>query len=174
MDLFLKIDGIAGESTDKAHRGELDASAFSWGEHVQVVPTGGAGGGAGVGKVTIGDLQVVLPTSLASPLLMVSCASGRHHATAKLTVRRDGKVEDLLVIKLQDVMITSYRAGVNESDTIATDQISLAFQKIEMTVTSIGPKGGPGQSVRAGWDVDANVPTTAPIVATPRGRGRSR
>lgn len=32
VDFFLKIDGIKGESTDKAHKGEIEIESFSWGE----------------------------------------------------------------------------------------------------------------------------------------------
>ena len=31
FDAFLKIEGIEGESTDKAHPGEIEISSFSWG-----------------------------------------------------------------------------------------------------------------------------------------------
>ena len=38
---FLKIDGIAGESTDVAHKDEIDVLSWSWG----VAQTGGGGSG---------------------------------------------------------------------------------------------------------------------------------
>jgi type VI secretion system secreted protein Hcp len=31
VDFFLKLDGIPGESKDKAHKGEIDVLAWSWG-----------------------------------------------------------------------------------------------------------------------------------------------
>jgi Hemolysin-coregulated protein (uncharacterized) len=31
-DYFLKIDGVAGESVDARHKGEIELEAFSWGE----------------------------------------------------------------------------------------------------------------------------------------------
>jgi hypothetical protein len=30
-DMFLKLTGIKGESTDKTHRGEIDVLSWSWG-----------------------------------------------------------------------------------------------------------------------------------------------
>jgi type VI secretion system secreted protein Hcp len=32
VDLFLKIDGIQGESTDASHTDETDILSYSWGE----------------------------------------------------------------------------------------------------------------------------------------------
>lgn len=31
VDMFLKIDGIKGESQDKKHKDEIDLSSWSWG-----------------------------------------------------------------------------------------------------------------------------------------------
>ena len=31
VDMFLKIDGIDGDSTDKKHKGEIELLSFSWG-----------------------------------------------------------------------------------------------------------------------------------------------
>jgi type VI secretion system secreted protein Hcp len=30
VDVFLKVDGINGESTDSRHRGEIDVLSWSW------------------------------------------------------------------------------------------------------------------------------------------------
>jgi type VI secretion system secreted protein Hcp len=32
VDMFLKIDGIPGESTDASHRDEIDLLSYTWGE----------------------------------------------------------------------------------------------------------------------------------------------
>ena len=172
VDLFLEIDGIAGESTDKAHAGAIDALAFSWAEHVQV---SSGGGGSGAGKASIGDLQVVMRTSIASPLLFLSCASSKHHVTAKLSARRRGKRagKDFLVITLHDVLVTSYRVGANESgeDDTPTDQVSLGFRRVEFEVSAESPQGGAGKVVKTGWDVAANKPLTP---TAPAATGRKR
>ena len=31
LDMFLKLDGIAGESTNKGHKDEIEVLSFSWG-----------------------------------------------------------------------------------------------------------------------------------------------
>ena len=80
LDIFLKLDGIKGESTDTQHREEIDVASFSWGLSQQ--RTMGTGGGSGAGKADFRDLQVITNVSQASPQLLLACAAGRHIQTA--------------------------------------------------------------------------------------------
>ena len=43
VDFFLKIEGIEGESEDRAHKGEIEILSWSWG----VTNAGTSGGGGG-------------------------------------------------------------------------------------------------------------------------------
>jgi hypothetical protein len=45
VDLFLKLAGIDGESTDAKHKGEIDVLAWSWGLSQDRGPAPPAGGG---------------------------------------------------------------------------------------------------------------------------------
>src|SRR5918992_6143919 len=89
IDYFLKIDGIAGESPDSKHKGEIDVESWSWGE-THAAPPGPVGGGSGAGKVQMHDLHVTANMSKASPQLMLACASGTQLKSAVLTGRRAG------------------------------------------------------------------------------------
>ena len=53
-DTFLKIEGVKGEVVDKAHQGEIDVLAWSWGGSQAGTTHRGAGGRAG--KASIQDL----------------------------------------------------------------------------------------------------------------------
>jgi len=76
VDIFIKIDGIPGESTDRDHRDEIEASSYSWGE----TNTGAHAfaGGGGAGRVSMQDLHFTTTVSKASPSLMLHCATGQH------------------------------------------------------------------------------------------------
>jgi type VI secretion system secreted protein Hcp len=152
---FLKLDGIAGESNDAKHPGEIELESFSWGE-TQVV-SGGGGGGGGAGKVQVKDLHVVMTESKASPLLFLACASGQHLKQAVLTGRKAGKAPmEFLVIKLTDVLVSSYDTGGGTA-LPPNDQVSLNFAKIEVSFAGQKPDGSPDVPVKAGWDVKRNV-----------------
>jgi type VI secretion system secreted protein Hcp len=157
VDYFLKIDGIPGESVDAKHRGEIEVGAWSWGETASV--STGPGGGGGAGRVAIQDLNFTSRVSKASPLLMLSCASGKHIKSAVLTARRGGKAQtDFLTIKLRDVLLSSYQTAAGGGDESGPlDSVSLNFSQIEVEYRETKPDGSFGTPVKFGWDIKKNV-----------------
>jgi type VI secretion system secreted protein Hcp len=130
FDAFLKIDGIDGESTDKAHQGEIEIDSFSWGE---TNPSTGGGGG-GSGKAVAQDFHFTSQVSKASPLLMLACATGRHFNKAVLTCRKAGF--EFMKIRIDDVLVSSYQTdGHSGEDARPEDSFALAFQKIDFLYT---------------------------------------
>src|SRR5262245_52436782 len=108
VDMFLKLDGIKGESTDDKHKDEIQIESFSWG--LAVARRAAAGGGGGAGKASFQDFSFVARTNASSPLLALACATGEHLKEAILSARKAGGTQqDYLVIKLQDVLISSYQ-----------------------------------------------------------------
>jgi type VI secretion system secreted protein Hcp len=150
---FLKLDGIDGESTDVAHKGEIDVEAWSWG----VTNSGSVspGGGGGAGKASFQDFHFVTKLSKASPKLFLACAAGTHIKEANLTgVREVGKAKGgaFVKLKLGDVQLTSVQQGDSEGD-VPSEQFSLNFAKVEMSYFPQGAKGKLGPPVTAGWDL---------------------
>ena len=86
MDMFIKIGELKGESRDKAHGGEIDVLAWSWG--MSNSGTAHAGTGAGAGKVNVQDLSFTKWIDKSSPDLMLAACNGKHFPTAILTVPR--------------------------------------------------------------------------------------
>src|SRR6266566_2067063 len=154
VDLFLKIDGIQGESRDAKHKGEIDLESFSWGE---TASTGAqAGGGGGAGKVHMEDLHVVMKLNKASPLLFLACATGQHLKQAILTARKAGKAQlEFLVFKFTDLLVSSYQTG-GSADLEPTDHVSFNFSRIELEYRPQKPDGSLDTPVKSGWDVKAN------------------
>src|SRR5260221_12877447 len=108
MDMFLKIAGIAGESRDKKHGGEIDVLSWAWG----IANSGSAqtGGGAGSGKCSVHDFSFTMYISKASPGLALCCCNGKHIAGATLTVRQAGENPlEYLIVKFTDAIVTSYQ-----------------------------------------------------------------
>src|SRR5918995_4005319 len=99
VDYFLKIDGIEGESADKAHAKEIELLSFSWG--LSQAGAGAHGGGGGAGKAAFQDFVFVARVSKASPKLFLTCASGQHVKSVVLSCRRSGGAQlEFLKIKL--------------------------------------------------------------------------
>jgi type VI secretion system secreted protein Hcp len=147
VDMFLKIDGIKGESTDAKHPGEIVIESFSWGEASEAAEGRG-------GKVEMQDFHFTMPINLASPLLAFRCADGKQIETALLTCRKASTQNQLeyLKIKFDDIVISSYQTGGSQADVVPLDAFSLFFMKIELTYTSQSPDGKAGPSTTFVWD----------------------
>lgn len=154
-DMFLKIEGIKGESPDSKHKGEISIESFSFGVHQ--TGTSASGGGGGAGKASFEDIHVTKKADVASPLLMEACASGKHIKSALLTVRKaGGKQEDFYKIKLTDLLVTSHQNTGHGADT-PLEQISLNFAKIEFEYYPQKSDGSLDGVSKAGWDIKGNV-----------------
>ena len=156
IDYFLEIDGVAGESSDAKHKGEIDVDSWSWGmSHASAA--GGPGGG-GAGKVNVHDLNFVTTLTKASPKLLEACASGTHFKQAVLTARKaGGEPFEFFTMTLSDLLVTSYQtAGSAHTDVRPMDQVSLNFSKIVVEYKEQKADGSLGASTKAGWDVKAN------------------
>lgn len=161
VDYFLVIDGIKGETKDSkmASKGAIDVDSWSWGETQSGSHSSGGGGGAG--KVVMQDMHFVAKMSAASPLMALACADGRHIKEATLTCRKAGKQQqEFFVIKLNDILVSSYQTGGNgSSEIIPMDQFALNFSKIEWAYAAQKPDGTLESPKKYGYDVKANKQT---------------
>ncbi len=155
-DIFLKLEGIEGESEDSKHKNEMQIETVSWG--VSNATSFSQGGGGGVGKAHHQDVHVTRKVDKASPKLFLACSSGEHIKSAVLTFRKAGKdQQEYLKVTLSDVMISSvsfqdHAAGGD----LAHESITLAYSKIEKEYKPQKPDGTLGGAISAGWDIKAN------------------
>ena len=160
-DIFLKIGDIKGESLDSKHKDEIDVMSFSWGVTQTGTGAFGGGGGAGAGKAQFNDFHFSSKTNKASPKLFLACASGEHIKDATLSVRRgseSGQSQgDYLIIKMNDVLISSYQTGGSAQEDRPTDQVSMNFAKIEFTYKPQKADGSLDAGITAGWDLKNHV-----------------
>lgn len=156
VDMFLKVDGVDGESVDSGHKGEMDILAWSWG--AQQSGTMHTGGGGGSGKVSMQDLSVTKYVDLATPVLWLHCASGKHIPKAMLTVRKAGENPlEYLVINMEDVLISSVSTGGSGGEDRLTENVSFNFAKVKFEYTSQKKDGTKDKTKPFGWDIEANV-----------------
>lgn len=157
VDMFLKIDGIPGESTDASHKDEIDIFSYTWGESQPETAAAGPGG-LSTGKSTMQDFHFVMRVNKASPKLFLACANGARIKNALLTVRRSGgNPVEFLKWTLTDVAVASYQTAASvASGEAPTDQVSLRFTKIEMEYTPVKPDGSLGAPIKEGWDLAMN------------------
>ena len=159
--LFLKIDGlpgettIKGESTDKtiprSDAGYLKIDSFSLGAH-GASNIGSQSSGAGAGKATFESFTITKQIDSASPKLFQAAATGQHFPDATLffTHKVKGGQQNYLEIKLFNLGISSIQDGTSPSGT-PEEQVTFNFLKIEETY--LQNKGAP---VTVGWNLVTN------------------
>jgi type VI secretion system secreted protein Hcp len=156
VDMFLKLDGIKGESVDSKHKDEIAVLAWSWG----MSNSGSAhlGGGAGSGKVNVQDLSLTKYIDVSTPDLMLSCCNGKHIAKAQLTVRKAGETAlEYMIIKFEDLLVASVSTGGSGGEDRLTEHVSLNFAKVNVEYTQQDQKGGAGAKPKMGWDIPGNA-----------------
>src|SRR5258708_29889722 len=158
VDMFLKIDGIPGESTDAKFDKQLVLESFSWGETNTSAHIGSAGGAA-AGKVSMQDFHFTARSSIASPKLMLACASGQHIKDAVMSVRKAGEQKEgsavFLTYSFQGVVITSVQQAGDTND-LPADSVSFAFQKIDAMFKQQTAAGGGGSTAQLPWGPQAH------------------
>ncbi|MBA3312916.1 MAG: type VI secretion system tube protein Hcp [Planctomycetota bacterium] len=156
VDMFIKIDGIDGESKDSKHEGEIDVLAWSWGVSQSGTMHGAGGGGAG--KANYQDLSFTMWKEKAAAALLFHCASGKHIKEATLVVRKAGEDPlEYLKIKMSDILVSSVSAGGSGGEDRLTMNVSLNFAKIEYEYQEQNAKGkAEGGPKKFGWDIKKN------------------
>lgn len=158
VQMFLKLAGVEGESTDAKHKGEIDVLAWSWG--LSQEGSSSTGGGGGAGRVKVENISIQKLIDLASPLLLSFSATGKHISDGTLTTRKAGKgAAEFLLFKMTDVIVTSVNVAVSKDGAQPTaESISLSFRKVEFDYRPTKPDGSLGPEKSFKWDVTAAKP----------------
>jgi type VI secretion system secreted protein Hcp len=158
LEMFLKLTGIAGESLDAKHKGEIDVLAWSWGLSQEVASAAGAG--AGAGRVKIDNISIQKWVDIASPLLISFETTGKHITDGTLSTRKAGTAgkagSDFLLFKMTDVIVTSVNVAASADTDRPTESITLSFGKFEFDYQPTKADGSLGHAGSVGWDVVTN------------------
>jgi type VI secretion system secreted protein Hcp len=141
--IFLKLDGIPGESTDDKHKGQIDLEAFAFVKH-----SAGGASGSSRGGSSLFRLDKVYDAS--SPKLLHAATRGQLIKSAEVSFDRSDSSAggDFLTYKLSDVRISSYEQGGKDPDDKVLgsleEEIGLTaahYQVIERTTNGNGDRG---------------------------------
>jgi type VI secretion system secreted protein Hcp len=156
VDMFMKLEGITGESADSKHSGEIDVLAWSWG----ISNSGSAhvGGGAGAGKANFQDLSFTKYVDLATTPLMLAVANGKHVSKATLVVRKAGETPlEYITITMTECLISSVSTGGSGGEDRLTENVSLNFAKVEVAYKEQSKTGGAAGTGDFKWDIVGNA-----------------
>ncbi|MGS1075158.1 Hcp family type VI secretion system effector [Burkholderia glumae] len=156
QDIFLKLNGIDGESEDASHKNEIDVLSWSWNVSQQSNMHVGSGGGAG--RATVDDLTFEHFIYRSTPNLTQYCLTGKHIDEARLVVRKaGGNPLEYLKLTMNDVLVTSvHPSGVSESESRPREVVSLSFSRMKQEYVVQNAQGGSGGAITATFDIKKN------------------
>lgn len=170
VEIFLKLDGIDGESTVKGHEKEIAVLSYEQAVDVTVIHSLG-GGDASAGKANFSDVRFRKNVDAASIPMLLACASGQQVKEARFTFRRGAGGFDFYKVTLEDVLVThiAQRAGTGAQYPLSfealntgapsdgfLDEVTLNFSRIRWEHRAQRPDGTVGTTTSGGWDVTAN------------------
>jgi type VI secretion system secreted protein Hcp len=155
VDMFIKIEGVEGESSDDKHKKEIDVMSWSWGASQS--GTSHMGGGGGSGKVSVQDFSFTKYIDASSHALLLACCNGEHIKEAVFVVRKAGK-EPLEYIKLtlSNLIVAHVATGGSGGEDRLTENILLNFSKFKFEYVPQKADGTGDAAKTAGWDIAAN------------------
>ncbi|MBM3148413.1 MAG: type VI secretion system tube protein Hcp [Deltaproteobacteria bacterium] len=156
MALFIKFDGVDGESNDKAHKGWSDLLSFSWGLHKAGAGTTGATRRRGV--VTVEDVVVTKQYDKSGPKLAESVCIGKIFPKVEIhdtTTYGEGNRAVFLKYELRNVMVSSHNvSAAGAGDAVPTESLSLNFGEVKQTYVEYDAKGNKKGNVEMSWKVE--------------------
>jgi type VI secretion system secreted protein Hcp len=156
-DMFLKIEGIDGESSDDAHSDWIEVLSYSHGVSQQASATASSSGGGTVQRADFQDLSIVKELDKASPKLSLKCAAGEHIPTIKLELCRSGG--DKLIYmeyELSEVIVSSISVGGGGGG-VPTESVTFNYSKIKWNyIQQKRADGAGGGNIPASWSLALN------------------
>jgi type VI secretion system secreted protein Hcp len=151
-DVFIKIEGIKGESADAKHKGEIDVLSWSWGAAQSSATT--ARGGMAAGKAGANALLITKIIDASSPVLIQTILQGKRIPSVVLTVRRSGGKEPAEVIKIQlkDVLVSSIVLGSGAGNAQPTEEVNFQFASAQYSYSPQKADGTLGPAITVSTD----------------------
>ena len=145
VDMFLKLDGVDGESNDPEHNNEIQIDSF----RVNAVSPRDAFTNEAQGAIRMSHLTIRTKIDKSTPKLFQKAARNEKIPSAILACRKAGKNQfEYFKVTLSEVLVARVQAGSEGGggDVVPECEFDLAYGKIEISAkeqTSTGPTSGP-------------------------------
>jgi type VI secretion system secreted protein Hcp len=162
VEIFLKLDGIEGESQKQGAENQIEIFSFSNGAANPSSVSFGTG--HGTGKVDITSLSLQKQLDKASPKLFQACCKGTHIANGTLIVREStgsDNPQTYWQYEMKEIFVDGISWGGSTGGGKPSESISLSFKSIEINYWPQNSDGSLGTKIPASWDVSQNKPAAA-------------
>jgi type VI secretion system secreted protein Hcp len=148
--IFLKLDGIEGNTVHKDYKGWIQVTGLE--QSTSNAISFSTGGGAGAGKVKFGEFIIKKAIDKTSASLLLNTATGRHLRQAVVAFAGFDGIATY-TITLSDVVLSGITTSSEcKPNCITTEQVSLSFAKTEWVY-----KDKNGTITKGGWDTVRNT-----------------
>lgn len=143
FDMFLKVDGIKGESADSRHRDEIDVLSWSWGVAAREEARAGKRG-------CVQGLTFTKQVDRATPPLVQAAALGTQIPRATLAMRKAGEGQaDFYVVELTQVLVSSLQQAASGAQDRLVEEVALQAGSIAVSYRRQNPDGSLSAPVTA-------------------------
>ena len=158
IEIFLKLDGITGESTKSGAEGWIELFSFSNGasNHSSVA----FGTGSGAGKVDLSSVSVQKQLDVSSPFLFANCCAGTHIATGNMICREatgGTTTQVYFQYDFTEVFVDSVSWGGSAGGGKPSESVSLSAKSLMITYTPQNADGSLGTQIPKGWNQTTNA-----------------
>jgi len=154
--LFIKFDGVDGESQDKDHKAWSVLQSMSWGLHK--AGSGTTGAERRRGAATVEDVTCTKDYDKSSPKLAEAVLLGKVFPKVEIhntATYGDGNRVTFLKYDLKNVAVTMQNiSAAGGGDAIPTEAFSLNFEEVKQTYVEYDSKGGKKGNVEMTWKVE--------------------
>jgi type VI secretion system Hcp family effector len=150
LQMYLRVEGIRGDSTDPNHKDWSNATGY---QHSVRGPSGAAGGGQGAPRLEHDDLAVLKVTDPSSPALQRRVGSLEPIPSVELEVCRPGKQvqECFLRIELTNARVSSFSPSPD-----LIDRVAFGYEAIKWVYRAFDADGGGAGQAEGTYDFQAN------------------
>ncbi|MEZ5425777.1 MAG: type VI secretion system tube protein Hcp [Pyrinomonadaceae bacterium] len=121
--IFLKLDGVRGQSENPRHYGEIELTGMWWGGDNQLNSC------VGSGRVGVNDVTVIKKADKSSPLLFLARNRAQAIKTGVITVEEFAEWKSVVRttrIEMYSVLVSTFLSDFE------TDSIGLNFAEVKM------------------------------------------
>lgn len=160
MSVFMKYDGIDGESSDKGHDKWIDVENWSWGVTRQITSATSTQSDRESTNAKITDLNIQKRMDSASPKLFLEscCGTGKDVIIHLTKTGTGGGADTFMEYKLKNALISEYSvAGAAGETDRPLETINISFVEMESKYTPYDQDGKSQAPIAVGFDTSTNA-----------------
>lgn len=156
-NMFLKIEGVDGESTDDKHKDWIEVLSYSHGVSQPGAIQGGGGGT--ITRPEHEEISIVKEIDKATPKLNLFCCNGKTFGGVQIELCRAADKETYMKYTLYDAIISAVKlkGEPQTGEDRPTEDVSFVYGKIDWVYTEFDANDNKVGTVETQWDIEANT-----------------